>query len=178
VVWYLCAASSSVSRSWIRRRSTFSGFILTGSSCCPESRFSARTSTTCSQASRIDVSHVLFRWPQVDLTYVLLSVLGASAMYYVPLGREMCLWMGGVDASQSTGEKVLKEGNSVIVYPGGVPEIFRTDPNSKVVRPGSHHLVATYTLWILKRFHFAVNTDRVGAEETVWVYQARDASRR
>ncbi|EGZ24863.1 hypothetical protein PHYSODRAFT_256907 [Phytophthora sojae] len=59
------------------------------------------------------------------------EVLGASAMYYVPLGREMCLWMGGVDASRSTGEKVLKEGNSIIVYPGGVPEIFRTDPDSK-----------------------------------------------
>ncbi|KAG2813867.1 hypothetical protein PC129_g13581 [Phytophthora cactorum] len=28
-------------------------------------------------------------------------------------------------------EKVLKEGNSIIVYPGGVPEIFPTDPNSK-----------------------------------------------
>ncbi|EEY59198.1 diacylglycerol acyltransferase, putative [Phytophthora infestans T30-4] len=39
--------------------------------------------------------------------------------------------MGGVDASRSTGEKVLKEGNSIIVYPGGVPEIFLTDPNLK-----------------------------------------------
>ncbi|RLN56006.1 hypothetical protein BBJ29_009907 [Phytophthora kernoviae] len=58
-------------------------------------------------------------------------LLGASAMYYIPLGREMCLWMGGVDASRSTGDKVLTEGNSIIVYPGGVPEIFRTDPNSK-----------------------------------------------
>ncbi|ETM53411.1 hypothetical protein F442_03241 [Phytophthora nicotianae P10297] len=58
-------------------------------------------------------------------------VLGASAMYYVPLGREMCLWMGGVDASRSTGEKVLNEKHSIIVYPGGVPEIFLTDPNSK-----------------------------------------------
>ncbi|KAG1705339.1 hypothetical protein DVH05_004270 [Phytophthora capsici] len=58
-------------------------------------------------------------------------LLGASAMYYIPLGREMCLWMGGVDASRSTGEKVLKEGNSIVVYPGGVPEIFLTDPNSK-----------------------------------------------
>ncbi|POM69714.1 Diacylglycerol O-acyltransferase [Phytophthora palmivora] len=58
-------------------------------------------------------------------------VLGASAMYYIPLGRDICLWLGGVDASRSTGEKVLKEGNSIIVYPGGVPEIFSTNPNSK-----------------------------------------------
>ncbi|KAG6579790.1 Diacylglycerol O-acyltransferase [Phytophthora cinnamomi] len=59
-------------------------------------------------------------------------LLGASAMYYVPLGRELCLWMGGVDASRSTGEKVLEEGSSIIVYPGGVPEIFKTDPISRV----------------------------------------------
>ncbi|KUF95155.1 hypothetical protein AM588_10006082 [Phytophthora nicotianae] len=52
-------------------------------------------------------------------------------MYYIPLGRDMCLWMGGVDASRSTGEKVLKDGKSIVVYPGGVPEIFLTDPNSK-----------------------------------------------
>ncbi|POM70527.1 Diacylglycerol O-acyltransferase [Phytophthora palmivora] len=58
-------------------------------------------------------------------------ILGASAMFYVPLGRELCLWMGGVDASRSTGEKVLNEGNSIVVYPGGVPGIFRTNPNSK-----------------------------------------------
>ncbi|POM66996.1 Hypothetical protein PHPALM_17072, partial [Phytophthora palmivora] len=32
-------------------------------------------------------------------------LLGASAMYYIPLGRDICLWLGGVDASRSTGEK-------------------------------------------------------------------------
>ncbi|KAG3159303.1 hypothetical protein PI126_g7455 [Phytophthora idaei] len=61
-------------------------------------------------------------------------------MYYVPLGRDICLWLGGVDASRSTGEKVLKEGNSVIVYPGGVPEIFRTDPNSKETQPWLYNM--------------------------------------
>ncbi|KAJ8566178.1 hypothetical protein ON010_g6947 [Phytophthora cinnamomi] len=64
-------------------------------------------------------------------------LLGASAMYYVPLGRELCLWMGGVDASRSTGEKVLEEGSSIIVYPGGVPEIFKTDPISRVTEIGA-----------------------------------------
>ncbi|KAJ8575486.1 hypothetical protein ON010_g3728 [Phytophthora cinnamomi] len=52
-------------------------------------------------------------------------------MFYVPLGREMCLWMGGVDASRSTGEELLKKGYIIVIYPGGVPEIFKTDPNSK-----------------------------------------------
>ncbi|KAG6579836.1 2-acylglycerol O-acyltransferase 2 [Phytophthora cinnamomi] len=60
-----------------------------------------------------------------------IRVLGASAMFYVPLGREMCLWMGGVDASRSTGEELLKKGYIIVIYPGGVPEIFKTDPNSK-----------------------------------------------
>lgn len=54
-------------------------------------------------------------------------------MFYIPLGRELCLWMGGVDASRSTGEKVLDEGNSIVVYPGGVAGIFKTNPNSKEV---------------------------------------------
>ncbi|EGZ24864.1 hypothetical protein PHYSODRAFT_486821 [Phytophthora sojae] len=58
-------------------------------------------------------------------------ILGASPMFYIPLGRELCLWMGGVDASRSTGEKVLDEGNSIVVYPGGVAGIFKTNPNSK-----------------------------------------------
>lgn len=58
--------------------------------------------------------------------------LGASTMFYIPLGREFCLWLGGVDASRSTAYKVLNDGTSVVVYPGGVPEIFKTDPNSKV----------------------------------------------
>ncbi|KAL4109860.1 hypothetical protein PRIC1_001555 [Phytophthora ramorum] len=58
-------------------------------------------------------------------------ILGASPMFYIPLGRELCLWMGGVDASRSTGEKVLNEGNSIVVYPGGVAGIFKTNPSSK-----------------------------------------------
>lgn len=81
--------------------------------------------------------------------------LGASTMFYVPFGRELCLWcvvrkfvsplqttnyacvrLGGVDASRSTADKVLKAGTSITVYPGGVPEIFLVDPKSKEVRHG------------------------------------------
>lgn len=42
--------------------------------------------------------------------------------------------MNAVDASRSTAEKVLKSGKSVLVYPGGIPEIFLTEPASKEVR--------------------------------------------
>ncbi|KAF1326643.1 Diacylglycerol o, partial [Globisporangium splendens] len=60
-------------------------------------------------------------------------LLGASAVFYVPLAREICLWLHAVDASRSTAEKVLKSGKSILVYPGGVPEIFLTEPDSKEV---------------------------------------------
>lgn len=65
-------------------------------------------------------------FPDIDFRF-----LGASAIFSVPLAREACLWLGGVDASRSTAEKVLKSGKSITVYPGGVPEIFLTDPKSK-----------------------------------------------
>ncbi|GAB9469411.1 Diacylglycerol o-acyltransferase [Globisporangium polare] len=58
--------------------------------------------------------------------------LGASSIFGVPLARELCLWLGVVDASRSTADKVLKKDYSICVYPGGVPEIFLVDPNSKV----------------------------------------------
>ena len=57
-------------------------------------------------------------------------VLGASPMFRVPLCREICLWMGAVDAGRATASRALNEGISVVVYPGGSREIFDTDPNS------------------------------------------------
>ncbi|TYZ67721.1 hypothetical protein PybrP1_003470 [[Pythium] brassicae (nom. inval.)] len=60
-----------------------------------------------------------------------IRLLGASTVFKIPLARELCLWLHAVDASRSTAEKVLNAGKSAIVFPGGVPEIFLTDPNSK-----------------------------------------------
>jgi hypothetical protein len=57
-------------------------------------------------------------------------VLGATPMFYVPGCREICLWMGAVDAGRRTAERVLRAGLSLVVYPGGSKEIFHTDPNS------------------------------------------------
>ena len=57
-------------------------------------------------------------------------VLGASPMFKMPGCREICLWMGAVDAGRKTAARVLREGLSVAVYPGGSREIFSTDPNS------------------------------------------------
>ncbi|EQC42494.1 hypothetical protein SDRG_00227 [Saprolegnia diclina VS20] len=58
-------------------------------------------------------------------------VLAATPMFYVPLGREICLWLDAVDASRATAQKVLDNKLSIIVYPGGSKEIFQTNPNSK-----------------------------------------------
>lgn len=40
----------------------------------------------------------------------------------------------GVDASRSTAEKVFKSGTSILVYPGGIREMFTVDTDSKQVR--------------------------------------------
>lgn len=54
-------------------------------------------------------------------------------MFYVPFGgREICLWLGAVDANRKTAERILTKHNfSEIVYPGGSQEIFHVDPTSK-----------------------------------------------
>lgn len=51
-------------------------------------------------------------------------------MFYVPLARELAIWMGAVDARRSSADQVLELGKSVIVYPGGSKEIFATDSSS------------------------------------------------
>ncbi|KAF0700338.1 Aste57867_9151 [Aphanomyces stellatus] len=56
--------------------------------------------------------------------------LGATPMFYIPMAREICMWVAAVDASPTTAVRVLQQGMSVIVYPGGSKEIFLTDPNS------------------------------------------------
>lgn len=68
-------------------------------------------------------------FPGVDV-----RVLGASPMFKVPGCREICLWMGAVDAGRKTAERVLRAGKSMAVYPGGSVEIFDTDPNSRETR--------------------------------------------
>lgn len=57
--------------------------------------------------------------------------LGASPVFAWPGSREISLWLGAVDASRRVADKVLAGGHSVIVYPGGSKEIFRTDRRSK-----------------------------------------------
>jgi hypothetical protein len=64
-------------------------------------------------------------FPGIDV-----RALGASPMFYWPGAREISLWLGAVDASKRTAQKVLAANKSVIVYPGGSKEIFLTDEKS------------------------------------------------
>jgi hypothetical protein len=65
-------------------------------------------------------------FPGVDI-----RTLGATPMFWVPGSRELCLWMGAVDAAKKTAMRVLTK-FSLMIYPGGSAEIFLTDPESKI----------------------------------------------
>ena len=59
--------------------------------------------------------------------------LGASPMFWVPGAREICLWMGAVDARKQTAQRILRTPQlSLFIYPGGSKEIFLTNPHSTV----------------------------------------------
>ena len=62
-------------------------------------------------------------------------------MFWVPGAREICLWMGAVDARKKTAKRVLDAPQhlSLFIYPGGSKEIFCTDPKS-----ASHTLHRTH----------------------------------
>lgn len=65
-------------------------------------------------------------FPGIDV-----RTLAATPVFKWPGSREISLWLGAVDAGAKTAAKVLASGLSMMVYPGGVKEIFRTDARSK-----------------------------------------------
>ncbi|ETV84621.1 hypothetical protein H257_03774 [Aphanomyces astaci] len=84
---------------------------------------------------------------------IVARALGATPMFYIPMAREICLWLAAVDASRKNAERILKDKMSVIVYPGGSKEIFLTDPKSKQT-----------TLVLNKRLGFIRLAVRYGAD--------------
>lgn len=48
--------------------------------------------------------------------------LSASVLFYIPVVRELLMWLGCIDASAKTAEKALKEGMSLLIYVGGEKE--------------------------------------------------------
>jgi hypothetical protein len=52
-------------------------------------------------------------------------------MFFIPGCRQLSVWLGGIDAGRLTAKRALDAGKSLIIYPGGSKEIFKTDPESK-----------------------------------------------
>eukprot|EP00467_Chlorarachnion_reptans_P009924 CAMPEP_0114498690 /NCGR_PEP_ID=MMETSP0109-20121206/7007_1 /TAXON_ID=29199 /ORGANISM="Chlorarachnion reptans, Strain CCCM449" /LENGTH=241 /DNA_ID=CAMNT_0001676185 /DNA_START=370 /DNA_END=1095 /DNA_ORIENTATION=+ len=89
--------------------------------------------------------------------------LAASILFWLPLVREVVLWTGCVDAGRLSANKVLKEGNSVIVLPGGEAEQIRTTYGEE-------------RLYLKNRMGFvALAVDHGAALVPVYVFGASDA---
>jgi hypothetical protein len=50
------------------------------------------------------------------------AVLGATPMFFIPGCREVCLWLGAIDASRKTAERQLENGLSLFIYPVRHPD--------------------------------------------------------
>jgi hypothetical protein len=60
-----------------------------------------------------------------------------SVIFHIPFFRDFCLWLGVVDAGASTAHRVLANGYSMQLFPGGIQEQLATDSNKpKIVAKG------------------------------------------
>ena len=59
--------------------------------------------------------------------------LAATAMFRLPVVREIGLWTGCVDASRKVAERQFEKGGSVLVLPGGEAEQIRTENGKEIV---------------------------------------------
>eukprot|EP00485_Elphidium_margaritaceum_P007745 CAMPEP_0202699368 /NCGR_PEP_ID=MMETSP1385-20130828/12590_1 /ASSEMBLY_ACC=CAM_ASM_000861 /TAXON_ID=933848 /ORGANISM="Elphidium margaritaceum" /LENGTH=356 /DNA_ID=CAMNT_0049356291 /DNA_START=1 /DNA_END=1067 /DNA_ORIENTATION=+ len=55
----------------------------------------------------------------------------AWPQFFVPGVRETSICAGAVDASKSTLDTIMKNGESIYLWPGGTKELLTTDPDSK-----------------------------------------------
>eukprot|EP00211_Chloroparvula_japonica_P007681 CAMPEP_0119119196 /NCGR_PEP_ID=MMETSP1310-20130426/790_1 /TAXON_ID=464262 /ORGANISM="Genus nov. species nov., Strain RCC2339" /LENGTH=337 /DNA_ID=CAMNT_0007108615 /DNA_START=365 /DNA_END=1378 /DNA_ORIENTATION=- len=55
----------------------------------------------------------------------------ASPQFMIPGCREVCLWLGALDANRKTLDAAFDRNESVLLWPGGSKEIFLTDVTEK-----------------------------------------------
>jgi 1-acyl-sn-glycerol-3-phosphate acyltransferase len=59
--------------------------------------------------------------------------LAASFCFYLPLYREFCMGMGLRDAARYSAHRILAEGKSVMLVPGGATEALYAYPNTNIL---------------------------------------------
>jgi len=84
-------------------------------------------------------------------------MLGASILFRIPIVRELTLWFGAVDAGRSNCERLLRNGVSVCVWPGGLDEANSADRRDAVsirTRTGFIRLAVKHGVPVLPCFVF------------------------
>jgi len=59
-------------------------------------------------------------------------VAGASIIFRLPVMRDMTLWAGGINATDSAISNAFQKGRSVALFPGGVREMMLSKPGNDV----------------------------------------------
>ena len=87
--------------------------------------------------------------------------LAASILFYIPIVREILLWLGNVDASKSTCEYLLKKGRSLLIFVGGEKEQLLTREGQNRIyitkRKGFVRLAVKHQLPIVPIYAFGEN---------------------
>lgn len=65
--------------------------------------------------------------------------LAASVLFYIPIVREILLFLGNVDASAATANRQLKKGRSLLIFVGGEKEQLMTKPNEHKIYCASRY---------------------------------------
>lgn len=87
--------------------------------------------------------------------------LAASSNFWVPLWRDIYLWLGYIDASAHVAQKALNKGYSLIVLPGGEQEMILAKPGDHSVvlqnRMGFVRLALQNGAWLVPVYAFGGN---------------------
>ena len=87
--------------------------------------------------------------------------LCASILFFMPVFREMLLWLGCVDAGSKTAHHNLKRGRSILIFVGGEKEQLMTTPGEHKIylhsRKGFVKLALEYGTPLVPMYAFGEN---------------------